>query len=259
LEVFVQTLNNQEQSEREAYLLAHRRPTGRLGRQVAESMNSHHRPLREWGLGLGEFPEQARILEAACGGGMTARALLREMVVSSLVGFDLSEEMALFSRRINRQYVETGRAAFLAADVSNLPFSVHSFDGVVAFETTYFWPDLVKGIRELVRVLRPGGRLLIVNELYRYPELPEEEEKVIKLLEMEVLTPDEYRACLTAAGLEDVRISLHPDYPWIAMIARRPTEEDGDNGIGGADETVAENSNGDGTVEPGIYREASGL
>jgi ubiquinone/menaquinone biosynthesis C-methylase UbiE len=216
-------LNNQEQSEREAYLLAHRRPTGRLGRQVAERMNAHHRPLREWGLGLGEFPEQARILDAACGGGMTARSLLREMGVSSLIGFDLSEEMARFSRRINREDVEAARCAFLAADVSDLPFRDYSFDGVVAFETTYFWPDPVRGIRELVRVLRPAGRLLIVNELYRYPGLNGEEEEIIKLLEMEVLTPEEYRDRLLAAGLEDVRISLHPDHPWIAMIARRPT------------------------------------
>jgi len=104
-------------SDREAYLLAHRRPTGRLGRQVAESMNSHHRPLREWGLKLGKFPEQARILEAACGGGMTARTLLREM---------------------------------------------------------------------------------------------------------EILTPKKYRERLASAGLEDVRIALHPEHPWIAMTAVRP-------------------------------------
>ena len=215
-------LSNQAESEREAYLLAHRRPTGRLGRQVAERMNSHHRPLREWGLGLGEFPEEARLLEAACGGGMTARALLRERGVSSLVGFDLSKEMARFSRRINRQDVETGRAAFLAADVLNLPLSDCSFDGAVAFETTYFWPDLVRGIRELIRVLRPGGRLLIVNELYRYPGLAGEEEEIIKLLEMEVLTPEEYSDRLLAAGLEEVGVSLHPDHPWIALTALRP-------------------------------------
>jgi len=214
--------NKPAQSEREAYLLAHRRPTGRLGRQVAESMNSHHRPLREWGLKLGEFSFHARILEAACGGGMTARTLLSGKSVSSLVGFDLSEEMARFSRRINRENVGIARASFLTADVSNLPFSGSSFDGAVAFETTYFWPNLVRGIRELGRVLRPGGRMLIVNELYRYPGLTGEEEKVIKLLEMEVLTPEEYRERLESAGLEDVRITLHPEHPWIALTAGRP-------------------------------------
>ena len=214
--------NNPDESEREAYLLAHRRPTGLLGRQVAERMNAHHRPLREWGLSLGSFPDHARIIEAACGGGMTARTLLKGLGVSSLVGFDLSEEMARFSRRINQEDVGTARAAFLTADVSNLPFPDHSFDGAVAFETTYFWPDLVRGIRELCRVLRPGARLLIVNELYRYPGLPEEEEKVIRLLEMEVLTPDEYRDRLEAAGMEDVRFTLHPDHPWIALTGCRP-------------------------------------
>lgn len=214
--------NNQDKSEREAYLLAHRRPTGTLGRQVAESMNSHHGPLRKWGLNLMRFPDSARLLEAACGGGMTAHTLLREEGISSLVGFDLSEDMAVFSRRINQADVGTARAAFITADVTFLPFPDHSFDGAVAFETTYFWPDLVRGTRELRRVLRPGARLFIVNELYRYPELPDEEEAVIELLGMEVLTPDEYRDRLSAAGLENVRITLHPDHPWIALTGRCP-------------------------------------
>ena len=215
---------NNQKTEREAYLLAHRRPSGRLGRQVAESMNTHHRPLREWGLGLEGFPARGRILEVACGGGMTARALLREKGVSSLVGFDLSEEMARFSRRINQEDVGTARAAFLTANVSSLPFADCSFDGAVAFETTYFWPGLVRGLRELVRVLRPEGRLLIVNELYRYPGLSQEEEKVVKLLEMEVLTPNEYRDRLKAAGWENVSLTLHPEHPWIALTARGPRQ-----------------------------------
>lgn len=215
-------LNNPTESEREAYLLAHRRPTGSLGREVAESMNAHHRPLREWGLKLGGFPQRARVVDAACGGGMTAHDLLQKGGISYLVGFDLSEEMARFSRQINRADLGTAQAAFLTADVSSLPFSDHSFDGAVAFETTYFWPNLVYGLRELARVLRPGGRLLVVNELYCYPGLTEEEEKVIKLLEMEVLTPDEYCDCLISAGLEDVKLTLHPDHPWIALTSCRP-------------------------------------
>lgn len=212
-------------SDREAYLLAHRCPTGRLGRKVAENMNIHHRPLRKWGLRLENFPGGARILEAACGGGMTARTLLKEKDISSLIGFDLSEEMVRFSRRVNQEDVGTARAAFLTADVTDLPFLNHSFDGAVAFETTYFWTDLIGGIRELRRVLRPGGHLLIVNELFRYPGLSEDDRKIIDLLKMEVLTPDEYRNRLKEAGMEGVRIILHPDHPWIAMTACRPGQK----------------------------------
>ncbi len=215
-------LNNLSESDREAFLLAHRCPTGRLGREVAEDMNSHHLPLREWGLNLVKFPAESRLLEAACGGGMTARSLLRERGVSSLVGFDLSEEMARFSRRINREEVDNSRAVFLAADVSYLPFADSSFDGALAFETIYFWPDLARGIRELIRTLRPGGPLLIVNELYRYQELTNEEEGVIELLEMEVLTPDGYLEVLAQAGLENLKVNLHPDQPWIALTGCCP-------------------------------------
>lgn len=45
-----------------------------------------------------------------------------------------------------------------------LPFEAERFDLVTAFETVYFWPDLPKSFREIRRVLRPGGTLLICNE-----------------------------------------------------------------------------------------------
>ena len=38
------------------------------------------------------------------------------------------------------------------------------FDAVTAFETVYFWPDLTQCFREVYRVLKPGGDILICNE-----------------------------------------------------------------------------------------------
>jgi len=185
-------------------------------------MNRHHQPLRYWG--LREFsPETgARILDVGCGGGMTIRDLVDRQDDTRLVGLDLSEDMARFSRLVNRGGPK--RAGFLAGDVTNLPFPAEAFDAAVAFETAYFWPDPPAAFAELRRVLRPEGTLLVVNELYRHPNLSREEERLVELLGMDLRTPAGYRKLLEKAGLIPEKPRLHPHHPWMALTARRPPE-----------------------------------
>ena len=57
-----------------------------------------------------------------------------------------------------------GRCAVWQGSVEQIIFASGWFDAVTAFETVYFWPDLPKSFREIRRVLRPGGTLLICNE-----------------------------------------------------------------------------------------------
>jgi ubiquinone/menaquinone biosynthesis C-methylase UbiE len=48
-----------------------------------------------------------------------------------------------------------------------LPFPDGLFDLVTAVETHYFWPDLPADMREIQRVLRPGGTLVVLAEAYK--------------------------------------------------------------------------------------------
>ena len=50
------------------------------------------------------------------------------------------------------------------ASVAELPFGAEQFEVVTAFETVYFWPELVQNFREVYRVLKPGGIFFICNE-----------------------------------------------------------------------------------------------
>jgi len=60
---------------------------------------------------------------------------------------------------VNQRYINTGRVEILRASVESLPFSDDMFDLVTAVETYYFWPDLVENLKEIRRVLKPGGAL----------------------------------------------------------------------------------------------------
>lgn len=104
-----------------------------------------------------------RVLEVGCGRGEAAERLQRELG-TELVALDQSERM-----------VELTRARGVDArcgDVQALPFVDASFDCALAAWMLYHVPDLDRGLAELARVLRPGGRLVAVtNTQFNLPEL----------------------------------------------------------------------------------------
>jgi SAM-dependent methyltransferase len=105
----------------------------------------------------------ARVLEVGCGRGELAERILRE-VGAGVVAVDQSERM-----------VELTRARGVEAtvgDVQELPFADASFDCAVAAWMLYHVPDVDRGLAELARVLRPGGRLVATTNAERnLPEL----------------------------------------------------------------------------------------
>lgn len=96
----------------------------------------------------------AAVLEVGCGPGLLAERLRLEhgVLVKAL---DISERMVELAR-------ERGVEA-VAGDVQSLPFEDESFDAVLAAWMLYHVPDIDLGVREIWRVLRPGGRLLAVT------------------------------------------------------------------------------------------------
>jgi SAM-dependent methyltransferase len=63
-----------------------------------------------------------------------------------------------------------------------LPFPKDKFDLVTAVETQYYWPDLVADMREILRVLKPGGTLVVIAESYGKGKYDVVQGPVMKLL-----------------------------------------------------------------------------
>lgn len=98
--------------------------------------------------------DPAAVLEVGCGPGELAERLGRELG-AAVVALDQSERMVELA-------VSRGVEARIG-DVQALPFAAESFDCAVAAWMLYHVPDLDRGLAELRRVLRPGGRLVAVT------------------------------------------------------------------------------------------------
>ena len=53
----------------------------------------------------------------------------------------------------------------MCGDAMRLPYLEETYDRAVSFESIYFWPDPVQGLKEMLRVLKRGGKVILASEM----------------------------------------------------------------------------------------------
>jgi SAM-dependent methyltransferase len=156
-----------------------------------------------------------RVLDVGCGTGVLARAAADRVADESQVtGLDLNEGMLAVARRLRP------RIDWRQGDATKLPLPVESYDVVMSQFSLMYFPDRSAAIKEMVRVLRPGGRLAVAvwgpyERATGYVILTEIAERRCGQAAADVLTApfalgeeDALRVLLQEAGVDEPSIEL---------------------------------------------------
>jgi ubiquinone/menaquinone biosynthesis C-methylase UbiE len=197
-----------------------RKPTGPVGQRLLASMNHRHSTLTDWGLSHVTVRKTDAVLDIGCGGGRTVQKLAALATEGRVRGIDFSETSVETSRATNATAIAESRVSIELASVEKLPFPDRTFDLVTAVETHYYWPDLPANLREVLRVLKPGGTLVIIMEAYRRGWFPTPSALAMWLLRAHYLTVAEHQAFLTSAGFRDVKAVEDRSQGWLCVWGR---------------------------------------
>ncbi|MFB6164470.1 MAG: class I SAM-dependent methyltransferase [Haloarculaceae archaeon] len=165
------------------------------------------RSASERASGDGEAPRAGdTVLDLGCGSGYAGRALAETKGAGRVYGLDAAPQMAANARG----YTDDPAVTFLVGDFEHLPFADDSIDHCVSMEAFYYAEDPHAALRELRRVVRPGGTFSCAVNFYEenvhshhWPELVG--------VEMTRWSAREYREAFRAAGFHVASQDNVPD------------------------------------------------
>ncbi len=129
---------------------------GRLGGRIMGRMNA------AWGkrtASLLVVTSDDRVLEVGFGPGVIIEHLSK--LAREVGGIDPSPEMLEQASARNAAAIREGRVRLRLAPVDRIPFDDNIFDRALAINAMQVWPDARSGLREILRVLKPGGHIAL--------------------------------------------------------------------------------------------------
>ncbi len=168
----------------------------------------YSKQMRELVVNVAEIKKGDLVLEVGCGTGYTTEEIVRVVGEENVVGVDLTPEQL-------EKAVKKLNCNFLLGDAENLPFKDNIFDAAISAGSIEYWPNPLRGIEEMVRVTKSGGKVVILAP--RKPDNP----IVRKFAESIMLFPSTQQcvAWFLKAGLEDIRYYEIGPYPFWSKLA----------------------------------------
>lgn len=166
-----------------------------------ESMERGHRPTGKQAIECMNLKLESRALDLGCGSGWATRLMADRAKLGSVAGVDVSDEMIALAQDTSAQY---SNVEFKVGSAEHLPFKDAAFTHAFSMESIYYYGDMPTALREVCRVLAPGGFFVAVVDLY---EENEPSHQWIKQLNVPVklLSISEYYRLFEEAGFVEMR------------------------------------------------------
>jgi ubiquinone/menaquinone biosynthesis C-methylase UbiE len=159
-------------------------------------------------LSMSGVSDQDVVLDVACGSGIVARTFAT--VANRVIGIDLTPAMLEQAQSLAQQSGLTN-ISWRQGDIEKLPFPDDSFSIVLSRYAFHHFPHPDKVLSEMVRVCRPGGRVLIVDAAPPPDRVDafNHFEKLFDPSHYRALTLEEFQNLVSNAGLQNVRLAFY--------------------------------------------------
>jgi ubiquinone/menaquinone biosynthesis C-methylase UbiE len=184
------------------------KPTGFFGRILAKGMAWGHKDFYKNTAKVLDLKHEDTYLEIGFGSGLFIKKYASH--VARIAGLDYSKEMVDLASSINKNIIQSGKAEFKQGDASSLPWENDEFSIVVGIETFFFWQEPLASLKEIYRVLSPGGRLVI--EMAYNKEDGLDHTKHIEKMNLNLYSASEMKKILNESGFSDIVITYYKGF-----------------------------------------------
>ncbi len=172
-----------------------------------DSMEQGHAPVGVQAIAQMGLLSDSTVLDLGCGNGWACRAMAQTVTAGEVVGIDVSDEMIRHSQGASKSF---SNIRYVVSGASKLPFEDSRFSGAFSMESIYYYPEPLLAIREVHRVLKPGGVFCAVVDLFKENEPTGY--WIDKLnVPVHFLGREDYQELFESAGFENVVTELLAD------------------------------------------------
>ncbi len=202
------------------YYIRGRRPQGFWGRRALSIMNGkNHAAMPEWVLSELDIKENDTILDVGCGGGANIARLLKRVPKGKVIGLDYSQMALEVAQDLNYHDYVDKRCLLMGGNAMQMPLAKETYNIITAFETVYYWLSLELGFSEIYRLLKPGGTIVIGNELDGTQEIDRKIERATNY--MRIYSIDEIEATLKQVGFTNIKSRHDEDRHFVCFTATK--------------------------------------
>jgi SAM-dependent methyltransferase len=197
------------------FSLQAKKPSGWFGRVVMSRLfNKGNAALNNSIKDLLDLQENDKVLEIGFGPGKLINEIASITTKGIVEGIDFSEAMYAEACKINKKYIASNRVKIQKGNCDDMPYENESFDKICTSNTIYFWDDPNKIIKEMFRVIKYRGTIVLgFRDKEQMEKLPLSDD-VFNLYSLE-----EVKTFLSNAGFADIRIEESGEKPFVSYCA----------------------------------------